>query len=46
VIAGRDVETAADLEALKRSLQPGQTFEGMLSTDDSRTLSVVLGESP
>jgi S1-C subfamily serine protease len=46
VIAGRDVETAADLEALKRSLQPGQTFEGVLSTDDSRTVSVVLGDSP
>jgi S1-C subfamily serine protease len=45
VIAGRDIATTADLEALKRSLQPGQTFEGVLSTDDSRTLSVVLEEA-
>ena len=45
VIAGRDVETVADLERLKRSLRPGQTFTGELTTDDIRRIDVQLGES-
>jgi hypothetical protein len=45
VIAGRDVESLADLERLKQSLTPGQTFEGMLSVDDTREIEVVLEES-
>jgi S1-C subfamily serine protease len=45
VIAGRDVETAEDLAALKKSLAPGETFEGRLVTDDIRDLTVVLGEN-
>lgn len=44
VIAGRDVETLADLQRLKRSLTPGDTFEGTLTTDDTRSVQVVLGE--
>ncbi len=45
VIAGRDVETADDLQKLKKSLTPGQTFEGVLSTDDTRIIQVTLGEN-
>jgi S1-C subfamily serine protease len=45
VIAGRDIETAADLERLKRSLRPGDTFTGELTTDDRRRIDVVLGEN-
>lgn len=45
VIAGRDVETADDLQALKKSLKPGQTFEGVFSTDDTRIIQVTLGEN-
>ncbi|MFM1904114.1 MAG: hypothetical protein RLZZ440_2014, partial [Planctomycetota bacterium] len=45
VIAGRDIESLADLERLKRSLTPGQTFEGMLTTEDTREIEVVLEES-
>jgi S1-C subfamily serine protease len=45
VIAGRDVETLEDLQRLKKSLQPGQTFEGVLSTDDTREIEVVLEEN-
>lgn len=45
VIAGRDVETAEDLERLKKSLKPGETFEGRLATDDVREVTVVLGEN-
>lgn len=45
VIAGRDVETLADLERLKKSLAPGETFEGVLSADDTREIEVVLEES-
>ena len=45
VIDGRDIETAADFERFKKSLQPGETFEGTLSTDDTRTVSVDLGNS-
>ncbi len=44
VIAGRDIETAEDLQALKKSLKPGDTFDGSLSTDDSRELKAVLEE--
>jgi S1-C subfamily serine protease len=44
VISGRDVETVADLERLKRSLRPGQTFTGELTTDDIRRLDVQLRE--
>jgi S1-C subfamily serine protease len=45
VIAGRDVESLADLEQLKKSLAPGETFEGVLSTEDTREVEVVLEES-
>jgi S1-C subfamily serine protease len=45
VIAGRDVETLEDLQRLKKSLQPGQIFEGVLSTDDTREIEVVLEEN-
>lgn len=45
VIAGRDVETVEDLERLKRSLEPGETFEGRLVADDVREVTVVLGEN-
>jgi S1-C subfamily serine protease len=45
VIAGRDVETLADLQRLKKSLRPGDTFEGMLTTDDTREIEVVLEEN-
>jgi len=44
VIAGRDVETVEDLERLKRSLQPGESFVGRLEADDVREIRVVLGE--
>jgi len=44
VIAGRDVDTLEDLERLKKSLTPGDTFEGTLSTDDTREIEVVLEE--
>jgi len=45
VIAGREVETADDLSRLKKSLRPGERFEGVLSTDDTRTIQVTLGEN-
>ncbi|MFM7135566.1 MAG: trypsin-like peptidase domain-containing protein [Planctomycetota bacterium] len=45
VIAGRDVETLEDLQRLKKSLQPGETFEGVLSADDTREIEVVLEEN-
>jgi S1-C subfamily serine protease len=45
VIGGRDVETVADLERLKRSLTPGQAFTGEYTTDDVRRIDVTLGES-
>jgi S1-C subfamily serine protease len=45
VIAGRDVETLEDLQRLKKSLAPGETFEGVLSTDDTREIEVVLEEN-
>lgn len=45
VIAGRDVETLEDLQRLKKSLQPGETFEGVLSTEDTREIEVVLEEN-
>jgi S1-C subfamily serine protease len=45
VIAGRDVETLEDLQRLRQSLKPGETFEGMLSADDVREITVVLGEN-
>jgi hypothetical protein len=44
VIDGRDIETLEDLERFKKSLQPGQSFEGLLATDDVREIRVVLGE--
>ena len=44
VIAGRDVETLEDLAQLKKSLEPGESFEGRLVTDDIREVKVVLGE--
>ena len=45
VIAGRDVQTLADLERLRRSLAPGETFEGVLTTDDTRAIEVLLEEN-
>jgi len=45
VIAGRDVETLEDLQRLKKSLQPGEAFEGVLSVDDTREVEVVLEEN-
>lgn len=45
VIAGRDVETLEDLERLKKSLKPGDSFEGRLVADDVRDVTVVLGEN-
>lgn len=45
VINGRDVETAADFERFKKSLEPGDTFEGVLVADDTRTVTVELGEN-
>jgi S1-C subfamily serine protease len=45
VIAGREVETADDIKRLKQSLKPGERFEGVLSTDDTRTIQVTLGEN-
>jgi hypothetical protein len=45
VIRGREVETLDDLQKLKKELKPGETFEGVLSTDDTRDITVVLGES-
>jgi S1-C subfamily serine protease len=45
VIAGRDVETLEDLQRLRKSLQPGETFEGVLSADDTREFKVVLEEN-
>ena len=45
VIGGRDIETVEDLERLRRSLAPGEAFEGRLVTDDVREMAVVLGEN-
>jgi len=45
VIAGRDVETLEDLQRLKKSLQPGEAFEGVLATEDTREIGVVLEEN-
>jgi hypothetical protein len=39
------VETLDDLQKLKKELKPGETFEGVLSTDEAREVTVVLGES-
>lgn len=45
VIAGRPVETVEDLQRLAKALRPGERFEGVLSTDDTRTIRVALGEN-
>lgn len=45
LIAGQEVATAADLERLKKSLKPDERFEGVLSTDDTRTIQALLGEA-
>ena len=45
VIAGRDIESFEDLERLRKSLRPDEPFEGVLSTDDTRELEVVLEEN-
>lgn len=45
VVAGRDIETLEDLQRLKKSLRPGDTFEGVLTTDDTREIEVVLEEN-
>ena len=44
VIAGRDIESLADLEQLKKSLRPEEPFEGLLTSDDTREIEVVLEE--
>ncbi len=45
VVDGRDLETLEDLQRLKRSLRPGDTFEGVLSNENTREIEVVLEES-
>lgn len=45
VIAGRDIDSLDDLNRLKRSLRPGDTFEGILTTDDTREVAIVLEEN-
>jgi S1-C subfamily serine protease len=45
VVNGRDLETLEDLKRLKKSLRPGDTFEGVLSTEDTREIEVVLEEN-
>jgi len=45
VIDGRDIETAEDFVRFKRSLKPGETFTGVLSDGDTRTVTVELGEN-
>ena len=45
LVAGRELETAEDIKRLKQSLKSGERFEGVLSTDDTRTLQVTLGEN-
>ena len=45
VIAGRDIESLEDLQRLRKSLRPGDTFEGTLTTDDTREIEVVLEEN-
>jgi S1-C subfamily serine protease len=45
LLAGRDVETLEDLQRLKKSLKPGEPFEGVLTTDDTRLMSVTLEET-
>ncbi len=45
VVAGRDLETLEDLQRLKKSLRPGDTFEGVLSIEDTREIEVVLEEN-
>jgi S1-C subfamily serine protease len=45
VVNGRDLETPEDLQRLKKSLRPGDTFEGTLTTDDTREIEVVLEEN-
>lgn len=45
VVSGRDLETLDDLKQLKKSLRPGDTFEGVLSTEDTREIAAVLEEN-
>lgn len=45
MVRGRELETLDDLKKLKQELKPGETFEGVLSTDESRDVTVVLGEN-
>jgi S1-C subfamily serine protease len=45
IVNGRDLETLEDLQRLKKSLRPGDTFEGTLTTDDTREIEVVLEEN-
>ncbi len=45
VVAGRDLENLDDLQRLKKSLRPGDTFEGVLSNDDTREIEVILEEN-
>ena len=45
VVNGRDLESLEDIQRLKKSLRPGYTFEGVLSTDDAREIEVVLEEN-
>jgi S1-C subfamily serine protease len=45
VIANREIETVDDIKRLKQSLKPGERFEGVLSTDETRAFQVTLGEN-
>jgi S1-C subfamily serine protease len=45
VVAGRDLETLEDLQRLKKTLRPGDTFEGVLTTEDTREIEVILEEN-
>lgn len=45
VINGQDLESGADFERFKKSLAPGDKVEGVVVDDDTRVLTVELGES-
>jgi len=45
VVNGRDFESLEDIQRLKKTLRPGDTFEGVLSNDDTREIEVVLEEN-
>jgi S1-C subfamily serine protease len=45
LVGNREIETVDDLKRLKQSLKPGERFEGVLSTDETRAFQVTLGEN-